>query len=240
MNCLSVTCSGYSRYWRFVFSLIKSCLLIFRPDLQTNVDVLLCEHSLKVVNGHLHVGVPLCSSTQAESELVRDRVKSCRRKYFMMESVGTPHMRLSPLHLSRLYNSVCLTSLSYGCVVTVWAVWSPSLQSMQELEAVHQQIGRRIQGLPPNTSAPASYSTLGWEYMEAIFDLAKLMWVWRLLALSYESVYHRLALRCFVDCRFHRDSGGPFAAVYHVCAKYKLVGVLQDMMESGNSYLTAR
>lgn len=146
----------------------------------------------------------------------------------MVESLGTPRARLSPLALSKIYNSVCLTSLCYGA-----EVWCPSDSSVQDLETVHQQIGRRIQGLPANTSRPASHSTLGWRPIEACFDLAKLLWVWRLLKQSHTSVYQRLAVQCLVDSRFHGGSDGPFSIAYRVSAKYKLTDALNSLMESG-------
>ncbi len=42
---------------------------------------------------------------------------------------------------------------------------------------------------------------LGWQSVEVIFDLAKLMWVLRLMSLPYTSVYHQLAVMCIDQSR---------------------------------------
>lgn len=108
---------------------------------------------------------------------------------------------------------------------------------MHALEKVHVKIGRRIQGLPPNTSDPASHSTLGWQTIAGIFDIAKLGWVLRLLSLPPTSPYYQLAVRRFNSRRFYTGGtetvDGPFDAAYRVCQKYGFAGIVHDMMDTG-------
>ncbi len=149
----------------------------------------------------------------------------------MVESVATPHTRLSPATLSHIYHSVCRSSLCYGA-----EVWSPSDSAIQEMEKADQQISRRIQGLPPTASSPVSSSLLGWDSIEAVFDLAKLMWLWRLMSLPHTSLYQRLATLRLTGCRLLLNQNerhtGPLAAAYSVCLKYELTDALNGLMDS--------
>ncbi len=240
LNRQLAVCSKYSRDWRFDFAPAKCCVLIFGRDTQPRVDITLSGHTLKVVKGHTHVGVPVCTTQTAETDMIQERAKRCRRKYFMIESISTPHSRINPLGLARIYSSVCVPGLCYGA-----ETWTPSDSGLEAMEKVHQQIGRRIQGLPPNASKPVSYAMLGWKTIEAIFDLAKLVWVWRLLTIPNTSPYQRLVLRTFNDCRFpgttpDEQAVGPFVAAYLVFCKYRLTGLLHDMMYSTDSLVTRR
>ena len=149
----------------------------------------------------------------------------------MVEGVAGARARMSPLTLSRIYKAVCIPALCYGA-----EAWTPSDKSLEELEKMHLQIGRRIQGLPKSASVPASHSTLGWLSIEAIFDLAKLVWLLKLLSLPYTSPYNRLALWCFNEHRFAarvtRAPVGPFGAAYRVASEYGLSDYVHDMMDT--------
>lgn len=225
------TCVRYGNKWRYDFSPPKTYLLVFGRDHQPEIHVTLYGQTLQVVKSHLHVGVPLCSSSAAEVALVTDRIKACRRKFYMIEGASGARHRMSPLTMSRIYQAVCIPALCYGA-----EVWTPSQRSLQELEKMHMQLGRRTQGLPAlSTSAPASHSTLGWLTIEAIFDLSKLLWVLRLLRLPYTSPYNRMALWCFNRRRFSAGPAnicGPFEVVYDVAAKYGLLDHIHTMMDT--------
>ncbi len=231
LNAQLRTSFTYSCRWRYEFAPPKTYCLAFGPDTEPKVDILLNGTRLKVVSGHTHVGVPLCSNKTAEKDLTHERVKTCRRKFFAVEGVSGPSARMAPLTLSKVYNAVCVPALCYGA-----EVWVPSDKAMQEMEKAHEQIGRRIQNLPPTASTPVSHSLLGWKSIEALFDLAKLMWIIRLLALPSTSLYNQLSLLCINQRRFNTASlkhTGPFSALLGVCQKYHLVTYLFSMMDSG-------
>ena len=127
-------------------------VLVFGQDREPEVQVKLNGQNLKLVTSHPHLGVPLCSRTGSELEMVSERITTCERKFYMMEGLSGSNTRLTPLTLSKMYNSVCIPALCYGA-----ESWCPSEASMLELEKLHLKIGRRIQGLPKTTSEPASH-----------------------------------------------------------------------------------
>ncbi len=231
LNLQLRTAFNYSCRWRYQFAPTKTYCLVFGPDRQPEVDIVLGGAKLQVVTGHIHVGVPLYTCPKAEKDIVQQRTKACRRKFYAIEGISGPMVRLPPLTLSKLYNTVCIPAMCYGA-----EVWTPSDKSLQEMEKAHGQIGRSIQGLPPNASSPASHALLGWRSVEAIFDLAKLMWVLRLLCASSTSLYNKLALLCINKCRFNNTTlghTGPFSGLHSVCLKYNLTDLLYSMMDTG-------
>ncbi len=230
LNQQLATCHRYSCKWRYEFSIQKTFVLVFGRDQQRQIQVQMNGQPLQVVDSHLHVGVPLYTTRAAETVIVADRMKSCRRKYYMIEGATGPGTSMTPLTLSCIYQAVCIPALIYGA-----EVWSPSETSLRGMERMHAQLGRRIQGLPPSASGPVSYSTLGWLSIGGLFDLAKLLWIVRLLSLPYTSPYHQVAVWVFTLCRFSVvKPTGPFAAVYSVCERYGLITALHSMMDTGD------
>ncbi len=226
-------CSKHSSYWRYDYAPLKTVVLVFGHDWEPDIVVTLNGAALQVVKSHPHLGVPLSSCNAAELAMVSERIKSCKRKYYMVESTSGPSVRLTPLTLSRIYHAVCIPALCYGA-----EVWSPTERSLQEMEKAHQQLGRRIQGLPPTASEPVSHSILGWQTVAGIFDIAKVLWMLRLLSLPYTSPHFQLAVRCFNTCRFGTARHGevmigPFEAAYRVCQKYSLTQYVHEMMDTG-------
>ncbi len=187
-------CFAYSCKWRYQFATSKTIWLLFGRDTAPGVDIVLNGVNLEVVDGYTHVGVPLCSSAKAETDLVTQRIKACRRKYYAVEGVSGPSAKMTPLTLSKIYKAVCVPALTYGA-----EVWTPSDRSLQSMEKMHTEVGRRVQGLPSNCSTPASHSLLGWRTIEAMFDLTKLMWIIRLVSLPYTSIYHKLFIRTLTN-----------------------------------------
>lgn len=74
--------------------------------------------------------------------------------------------------------------------------------------------------------------------MESLFDLAKLMWVLRLLALPNSSLFHQIAILSINQSRFNTRTRvnfktGPFSALLTVCVKYGLETYVLNMMDTG-------
>jgi len=226
-------CTRHSSRWRYDYGPDKIVVIVFGRDWEPEVQIKLSGHNLRIVQSHSHLGVPLVNCGAAELEMVTERIKTAKRMYYMVEGTSGSAGFLTPLTLSRIYQSVCIPKLCYGA-----EVWTPSERSLHEMEKAHSQMGRRIQGLPATASDPVSHATLGWQTVGGIFDIAKLMWVLRLLTLPYISPYHQIAVRCFTTCRFmalnmQSKIIGPFEAAYAVCQKYGLTDYVHNMMDSG-------
>ncbi len=222
------TALKYSQKWRFQLAPEKTFYMTFGRDREPTTEVTIGEQLVQKTEGLLHVGVPLCSTRTSENTIVTERIGSCRRKFYAATAATSPQTRLPPLTASRLYDAVCRTKMTYGA-----EVWSPADANMELLERQHSQFGRQIQGLSKTVGSPASYCLLGWLPVRAIFDVAKLLYIVRLLSLPLSSFYKRMAMYRLTDCRFGQCYTGPFAYAYRAAVKYNLQHAIHVMLDTG-------
>ncbi len=232
---LLVRALRYSGQWRFVISPEKTVFQVHGPDTSPELEVAIGTNKVQCVEGTLHVGVPLCVNRKAEVTLVADRITACRRKFYAIKGISSAAIRMPTHIVSRLYMSICVPKLTYGA-----EVWTPSDANMHDMEKFHQQMGRQIQGLSPTASGPTSYSPLGWDSIEALFDMAKLMYLLRLLAQPYSSAFRRLATDRLTESRFGQNRKGPCAELWKVVSKYHLVVHVKHFLDSGTLMSKAR
>ncbi len=224
----------YSRTWRFVFGVEKCVVLIFGKDESPHTQISLGGTPLTVVKSHQHVGVPLCTSTKAESEATQRRVNSCRSVLYTMQSLAPPRAMLSPVVGSKLYWAVCAPKLTYGL-----EVWGVAQEGFVQMEHFHNTAGKTIQGLPTQTPNPACHATLGWKSIEMYVDIARLMFLWKIMMLPATNLYNRLMIKRLCKLRFGdylSDPEGPIACLYGTAIKYGLVECVHVMLDSGIVY----
>ncbi len=191
---LVTTAFSYSKQWNFEYNLTKSLVLVWGKDTE---PIKLGAGHLQLVPGSMHVGVPLCCTRKAESQAVTARISETRRLSYALQSFSSTRNGPSPITGSKLYNAICKPKLLYG--VEVWDVPPEGLDTMENF---HDEVGRRLQGLPDHTSRPACHATLGWLSVEACIDLLRLMFLWKLLQLPVDCVYNKLARDRLTDLRF--------------------------------------
>ncbi len=222
----------YSNRWRFQFSAEKTCWLTFGRDMDPTTVVTLGGKPVATAKSYVHVGVPLSTTKQESHRLVDNRIAACRRSYFGICGVSGSETPLPPLTASRLYQSICVPQMTYGA-----EIWTPEPEDLQRMEKFHKNTGRLIQGLSPTVATPACYGLLGWRPIEAVFDIAKLMYLWRILMMPCWSLYSMVAISRLTDCRFSWKetirAGGPISHMYQVARKYGLCDAVHSMMDSG-------
>ena len=230
LNHLFGVANRYSNRWRFVFSAEKTLAMVFGDDIDPGIDITLGGQKVTVVDGCTHVGIPVTCNRTAERRLVEEKVAACRRSFYSICGLSNAETPLPPLTASRLYLSICVPRLAYGA-----EIWSPLPDSLDKMEKIHGDIGKMIQGLSPAACTPARYSLLGWKPIEAIFDICKLLYLWRLLSLPCWSLYNKVAINRLTACRFStREESGPIALIYSLAQKYGLLNIVHQMLDSGN------
>ena len=222
----------YSIQWRFQYSAVKSVAQIFGVDEATNTPIVLGGKHLKVSDTHTHVGVPLCTSKKAYNRAIEGRMSSCRQAFFTIKSVSPPPTMMQPTIMTKLYWSLCVTKMTYGM-----EIWPIDKTCIEMVESVHRDIGKNIQGLPVQTSKPASYVTLGWSSVECHVDLAKLLFLWKLVSLPCTSLYNRIVISRLTEFRFlpknMRWHESPIYELYQTAIKYNLATVIDEMLDTG-------
>ena len=86
-------------------------------------------------------------------------------------------------HCGTIHSAISIPKLLYGV-----EVWTPSQAETKKLEGGLSQAGRLIQGLSQRASNHVSYQLLGWDSIETMISMAKLLYVLRVLtATTYPS-----------------------------------------------------
>lgn len=155
------------------------------------------------------------------------RIKSCKTMCYAMQSLGTIGCPLPPLIASRLYNGACIPKLLYG-VETMHM----EDQTIDKLESFHAGSAKMFQGLPENTSNIGSVGLLGWNSIGAKIDIARLLFVWRILLLPMSSIYKKIMITLIISLYAndkYKCNEGPTADIMRTCDCYNL---LEDVMHA--------
>ena len=115
-------------------------------------------------------------------------------------------------------------------------VWPIGRTGIDQLEKVHNQCAKSIQGLPVQTSDPACHATLGWKTMEAHCDLYTLMFLWKLIALPVSCIYNQLVIERVTQFRFNMVNAislySPIYNMYQTALKYGLTSHVHEMLDT--------
>ena len=155
------TVSQYTSQWRYRLNSSKSVILMFgesprsRALTKSSRQWLLAGQQLQEVDEHHHLGIlrPLHYSTLA---CTSERCASGRSAFFALNAVGSRFGCLHPVTSYRLYSTLSLPIMLYGC-----ELWTISKTELLMLEHVHWKILRIIQGLPVRCPTVALSSLLG-------------------------------------------------------------------------------
>ena len=109
-----------------------------------------------IVDGYKHLGVPLCSSSNAKLKFIEEKVDSRKVSCHMIRSTGSSKGGTSPISASKLYWSVSIPIFLYGC-----EVWPICEQGMLKLQKTHEYVARTFQGLPQQCAGIAATAALG-------------------------------------------------------------------------------
>ena len=156
----------HSRKWRYNLSIPKIRIVEFNPITKGHpCKITLDNQLLQCVDGHLHVGVSLCASVAAEQTFCDERVRQHRTFCCMVQGIGSATHGINPITASKLYWAVALPRLLYGC-----EVWRISDQHISLFQKAHEWNGM-----------------LGWLSIEAIIDLRRLCYVYKLITFKHDS-----------------------------------------------------
>jgi hypothetical protein len=222
----------YSLQWRFEFNASKTEVVIFGTDLCPDLDLKLGDNLISVKDGSVHMGVPLSSDKQYESAYIQDRINSAKRAFYAVQGLGNQHVPVTPVVASKLYWAVCIPRMTHGLEVATL-----SDNSVEKLEQAHGQMAKSIQGLPLQTSNAACLAPLGWTSMETYLDILKLLFIWRLLLLSINSIYKQVAIDrlCYYMylCQDSSKHRSPILDMLSVYYKYNIIDVLVESLTTG-------
>ena len=212
----------HSRKWRYNLGIPKIRIVAFNPITKGQpCKITLGNQLLQCVDGHLHVGVPLCASVAAEWTFCDERVRQHRTFCCMVQGIGSATQGINPITASKLYWAAALPRLLYGC-----EVWGISDQHISLFQKTHEWAARAFQGLPAHSPALAATGMLGWLSIKAIIDLRRLSYVYKLITFKHDSVVRQQFVHIFLKLPVNEnppDYNSPIARLYATCEIYNLL-----------------
>ena len=131
-------------------------------------------------------------------------------------------------HCGTIYSAICIPKLLYGV-----EVWTPSQAQTMKLEGALSQAGRLIQGLSQCASSQVSYQLLGWDCIETMISMAKLLHVFRVLTATTYHTWQCVLLHSLNNCRFGLQTRGPAADIYKCAITVGAQTLLLSLLDSG-------
>ena len=228
LNHLLEICLTYSKTRRFIFSWIKSLSLIFGRDTDPATDIIIGREVIKTVIFACHLGIPLTSKLADLNQYVDGKMSTSPKCYYTIAGLGPPSTCLPPLTAARLYSAICIPKLLYGV-----EVWTPSQSQTIKLERALSQAGRQGQELSQCASNQVSYQLLGWDSIETMISMAKLLYVFRVLTATTYHTCQSVLLHSLNNCRFGLQTRGPAADIYKCAIAVGVQTVLLSLLDSG-------
>ena len=227
-NLLDI-CHAYSRKWRFQFNSRKSEIMIFGRDCCPGTELNIGGKVIHVKDTCKHMGIPLSVSSPAQTKRIEDRIDKGEKAYFAVQGLGNRRLPVTPVVSSKLYWSVCVPRMMHGLEVTDLQVCD-----LNKLEQAHGKMAKMIQGLPTQTPNSICIAPLGWISLEAYLDKMKLLFLWRILVLSINSIYKQVAIEriCKIlsgHCRLQ----SPISNIVETFRRYNLIDELLLAVSTG-------
>ena len=176
--------SHYASQWRYRLNSSKSVILVFgessrsRALARSSRQWLLAGQRLQEVDEHHHLGI-LCSVHYSTLARTSERCAAGRSAFFALNAVGSRFGCLHPVTSYRLYSTLSLPIMLYGC-----ELWTISKTESLMLERVHRKILRTIQGLPVRCPSVALTSLLGSRDISSLISQQQLTFINSITSMS--------------------------------------------------------
>ena len=147
--------SNYALLWRYQFNASKSAVLVFgdpRKRNHSSQQLLLGGDVIPECDTYSHLGI-LRSVLPLSVHRTTERCSSARSALFALNAVSSRFGCLHPCTSFKLYSSLCIPILLYGC-----KLWSLTKSEVTMLERV---ILRTIHGLPLRCPSIAQRHLMG-------------------------------------------------------------------------------
>ncbi len=172
------------------------------------------------------------SKSKPDVATVQKVINDCKRLFYGLVGSNVSRTSLSPLTLSKRYRSIVLPKLLYGAEVKIFDNYE-----LDEYNKFHCSMSKVIQCLPEKTVNLGAMYSIGWLDLFTEVDIRRLLFIHRILALNYSSVYRILFIQRLFYILYSRDFKahiGPVAQMVQTCSYYDVLHHVVNMIDNGN------
>ena len=217
----------FSKKWRFEYN-PKKCAVMLFGNTRTEGDIHLGDNIIKETKTEIHLGTGLITSERYELEFMQKRINGCKSTVYGIQSIGSYNTPISPVVASKLYKTVCIPKLCYG--VETMDIQGDTLACMEQF---HSTCAKEFQGLAKSCANIGSVWTVGWLSIEAMIDIARLLFMWRLLLLPMSCLYKKILVQRIFQLLSKGNNQGPTWNMINTCFKYGLAEEVIESVETG-------
>ena len=217
-QCFKI-CVDYSLKWRYDFNYDKTVVLIWGKDTDPNLDCVMDGNVIVPKKSAKHMGVTLCTDKLSEKIAIEERIGKARGALMAARGMGSRSVRVPPAVLSKLYWSISMPKLVYGFDVT-----DIDNGNLTMLETSHRINSKIIQGVDMKVATPAPFACLGWLSLTAYVDYTRIMFLFRTLCLSDDSMYKCVMIFRLNELRLYNEANmamrSPVKMMFDTAKRY--------------------
>lgn len=181
------------------------------------------------MDSHTHLGI-IVNNKGSLSDHIKNACRKGKNSFYALTDIGSPY--LNPLSLSKLYKSVVLPSVLYGC-----ELWNNmSTADSQRLKVFQHSICKSAQNLPRQTRSDMCESLFNVIPISVEIDARKLLFFGRLCRMSSQALPKQTFLiRLFSYLmRLTNNQVGFIPDVVQLLTIYNLIDYLHQWIENGS------
>ena len=219
----------HSVKWKYEYN-VKKCKILIIGEHKDKLNIYMCGKVLEITLRYKHVGVPLYLKPKEEKSAIAERVSELNTTTSIIKNIGARTGGTSPISASKLYWSVAVPKLIYGC-----ELWEVSPENLNVIEKAHDRAARMLQFLPDHCPGDAARNMLGWFDLEHFIDMRRLMFLYSLIANSKNILVHRTIINVLIMLMFSAKTYfwpnfSPVNIIFNTCKKYTLCNKVFELL----------
>lgn len=219
---------AYCQQWRIELNVSKSNIVVFTKKRRVpQVAILYGDKLIDQVNEAQHLGITQTSNLRCTTRIT-ERCQKARNAFFAMAAQGVSIHGLNPLVSVNLYKKIIVPIALYGC-----QLWNyHTINDINCVNKLQHFVVKKIQGFGTRTRSDMAESMLGLNKLSTRIDIAKLMFLHKLLTLDAGSLSRNILIRRYLMyvSKERVEMYGFIPDMCKILCKYRLHTFINDAL----------